>query len=54
LEGLKTQEYPFEATDIIQVVDLTWQLRGKVGKRQVKNIKTCIIWNFGGFGNYNI
>ena len=49
--GLKARGHPLGATGVAQVVELTWQLRGEAGKRQVDEAKTGITCNFGGFGN---
>jgi acetyl-CoA C-acetyltransferase len=50
--GLKARGHPVGATGIAQVVEIVWQLRHEVGKeRQVKNAKTGLTVNFGGFGN---
>ncbi len=50
--GLKARGHPVGATGVAQVVDVVWQLRHEVGKeRQVKNAKTGLTVNFGGFGN---
>jgi acetyl-CoA C-acetyltransferase len=50
--GLKARGHPVGATGVAQVVETVWQLRHEVGKeRQVKNAKTGLTVNFGGFGN---
>ena len=49
--GLKARGHPLGATGVAQVVELTWQLRGEAGKRQVDGASTGITCNFGGFGN---
>jgi acetyl-CoA C-acetyltransferase len=50
--GLKARGHPVGATGVAQVVEIVWQLRREVGKeRQVKNAKTGLTVNFGGFGN---
>jgi len=49
--GLKARGHPVGATGIAQVAELTWQLRGEAGERQVKNAKKAFCCNFGGFGN---
>ena len=49
--GLKARGHPLGATGVAQVVELTWQLRGEAGKRQVDGANTGITCNFGGFGN---
>ena len=49
--GLKARGHPVGATGVAQVVELTWQLRGEAGERQVKDAKNAFGCNFGGFGN---
>ena len=50
--GLKARGHPTGATGVAQVVEVVWQLRHEVGKeRQVKNARTGLTVNFGGFGN---
>ena len=50
--GLKARGHPVGATGVAQVVDIVFQLRYEVGEaRQVKNAKTGLTVNFGGFGN---
>ncbi len=50
--GLKARGHPVGATGVAQVAEVVWQLRHEVGQaRQVKNAKTGLTLNFGGFGN---
>jgi len=49
--GLKARGHPVGATGVAQIVDLTWQLRGEAGERQVENHDIGLTVNFGGFGN---
>ena len=50
--GLKARGHPVGATGVAQVAEIVWQLRHEVGQeRQVKNAKTGLTVNFGGFGN---
>ncbi|MEA3397605.1 MAG: acetyl-CoA acetyltransferase, partial [Chloroflexota bacterium] len=50
--GLKARGHPVGGTGVSQLVELTWQLRHELPKdRQVKNAKTGLSVNFGGFGN---
>lgn len=49
--GLKSRGHPVGATGVAQAVEVTWQLREEAGKRQVKDAKTGLTINFGGFGN---
>jgi acetyl-CoA C-acetyltransferase len=49
--GLKARGHPVGATGVAQVVEITWQLRGEAGARQVKEAEVGFTCNFGGFGN---
>jgi acetyl-CoA C-acetyltransferase len=50
--GLKARGHPVGATGVAQLCELTWQLRGEAGERQVaNNPKHGYAVNFGGFGN---
>lgn len=49
--GLKARGHPVGATGVAQIVELTWQLRGEAGERQVKGAQRAYCCNFGGFGN---
>ncbi|MHA2176205.1 MAG: thiolase C-terminal domain-containing protein [Candidatus Hodarchaeales archaeon] len=50
--GLKARGHPVGATGVAQLCELTWQLRGEAGERQVPNSpKHGYAVNFGGFGN---
>lgn len=49
--GLKARGHPVGATGVAQVVEITWQLRGEAGDRQVSDAKVGFTCNFGGFGN---
>jgi acetyl-CoA C-acetyltransferase len=48
--GLKACGHPVGATGIKQVVEITHQLRGEAGSRQVKNAKIGLTHNVGGSG----
>lgn len=48
--GLKACGHPVGATGIKQIVEITEQLRGEAGKRQVKNAKIGLTHNVGGTG----
>lgn len=48
--GLKSKGHPVGATGIAQVVEVVEQLKGNVGKRQVKNAKIGLAQNMGGSG----
>jgi len=49
--GLKAKGHPVGATGVAQLVELTWQLRGECGARQVQGASVGYACNFGGFGN---
>lgn len=48
--GLKACGHPVGATGIKQIIEVTEQLQGKAGKRQVKNAKIGLTHNVGGSG----
>jgi acetyl-CoA C-acetyltransferase len=48
--GLKAKGHPVGATGVAQIVELTMQLRGDAGKRQVKDAKIGLAHNVGGSG----
>jgi len=48
--GLKGCGHPIGATGVKQIVEITNQLRGVCGKRQVKNAKVGLAHNVGGSG----
>ena len=48
--GLKSKGHPVGATGVAQIVELTEQLRGESGKRQVKNARRGLAQNMGGSG----
>ncbi|MFA6922662.1 MAG: thiolase domain-containing protein [Bacteroidales bacterium] len=48
--GLKSKGHPVGATGVAQVCEAVLQLRGKAGKRQIKNAKTALTQNMGGSG----
>ena len=47
--GMLARGHPFGATGLAQIVELTWQLRGKAGARQVERARTGLQHN-GGLG----
>lgn len=49
--GLKAKGHPVGATGIAQVAEITEQLRGTAGKRQVKGVKRGLTLNLGGTGS---
>jgi len=46
--GLLCKGHPVGATGAAQLVELTWQLRGEAGKRQVENAKVGLAHCTGG------
>ena len=48
--GLKACGHPVGATGVKQIVEITQQLRGQAGQRQVKNAKVGLTQNVGGTG----
>ena len=47
--GLVSKGHPIAATGIIQLHELTTQLRGEAGARQVQNARIAVAENGGGF-----
>ena len=52
--GLKARGHPVGATGVAQLVELTWQLRGESGGRQVDGPEVGLSCNFAGFGNNSL
>ena len=48
--GLKAKGHPISATGLAQIYEITNQLRGKCGERQVKNAEIGLCHNIGGTG----
>jgi acetyl-CoA C-acetyltransferase len=48
--GLKAAGHPVGATGVKQIVEITQQLRGKAGKRQVDHARVGLTHNIGGSG----
>ena len=48
--GLKAKGHPISPTGLAQIVEITNQLRGRCGARQVKNAKIGLTHNIGGNG----
>lgn len=48
--GLKSKGHPVGATGVAQAVEIVTQLRGKAGKRQVKDARIGMTHNVGGSG----
>jgi len=45
--GLLSKGHPIGATGLAQCAELTWQLRGQAGKRQVDNVQAALQHNLG-------
>jgi len=45
--GLISKGHPLGATGLAQCAELTWQLRGLAGKRQVPDVRYCLQHNIG-------
>lgn len=45
--GLLAKGHPLGATGLAQITELTWQLRGEAGQRQVENARTALQHNVG-------
>jgi acetyl-CoA C-acetyltransferase len=52
--GLKSKGHPVGATGLAQIVEITEQLRGESGKRQVKNARVALAQNMGGSGGSSV
>ncbi len=52
--GLKSKGHPVGATGVAQVVEITRQLRGESGDRQVKGASTGLTQNMGGTGGSSV
>ncbi len=48
--GLKSKGHPVGATGVAQIIEITRQLRGEAGRRQVKNARIGMTQNMGGSG----
>ena len=48
--GLKAKGHPVGASGVAQIVELTTQLRGTAGKRQVEGARLALAQNMGGTG----
>jgi acetyl-CoA C-acetyltransferase len=52
--GLKSKGHPVGATGIAQVIEVTHQLRGEAGKRQLERAHIAMTQNMGGSGGTTI
>jgi acetyl-CoA C-acetyltransferase len=52
--GLKSKGHPVGATGIAQIVEITEQLRGEAGDRQLKNARVGLAQNMGGSGGSSV
>lgn len=52
--GLKSKGHPVGATGIAQIIEITKQLRGEAGERQIKNARTGLAQNMGGSGGSSV
>jgi acetyl-CoA acetyltransferase len=46
--GLLSRGHPFGATGLAQIAELTWQLRGRAGGRQVEDARVGLAHTMGG------
>jgi acetyl-CoA acetyltransferase len=46
--GLLARGHPLGATGLAQIAELTWQLRGEAGDRQVEHARTALVETMGG------
>jgi acetyl-CoA C-acetyltransferase len=52
--GLKSKGHPVGATGVAQIVEITQQLRGKAGQRQIEGARVGMAQNMGGSGGSSI
>ncbi|MBN2007804.1 thiolase domain-containing protein [candidate division KSB1 bacterium] len=52
--GLKSKGHPVGATGVAQIIEITKQLRGEAGDRQVKNARIGMTQNMGGSGGSTV
>ena len=52
--GLKSKGHPVGATGLAQIVEITEQLRGEAGERQLKKARVGLAQNMGGSGGSSL
>ncbi|MDH5647862.1 MAG: thiolase domain-containing protein, partial [Candidatus Heimdallarchaeota archaeon] len=52
--GLKAKGHPIGATGLAQITEITQQLRGQAGKRQVKDASIGLTHNLSGFATHHV
>lgn len=52
--GLKAKGHPVGATGVAQIIEITLQLRGEAGKRQVSKAEIGLTQNIGGSGSSSV
>ena len=52
--GLKSKGHPVGATGVAQIAEITEQLRGEAGERQLKNARVGLAQNMGGSGGSSV
>jgi acetyl-CoA C-acetyltransferase len=52
--GLKSKGHPVGATGVAQIIEITKQLRGEAGERQVENARVGLAQNMGGSGGSTV
>jgi acetyl-CoA acetyltransferase len=52
--GLKSRGHPVGVSGLAQLVELTWQLRGQAGERQVKDARIGLSQSIGGLASNNL
>jgi len=48
--GLKSKGHPVGASGVAQIIELTEQLRGEAGERQIEGARVALAQNMGGSG----
>ena len=52
--GLKAKGHPVGATGVAQIIEVTEQIRGDAGDRQLKDVNIGLAQNLGGSGGSSI